>query len=92
MRTPKHLGAFDGRVEDFHWFPVEKTPATIAPTISPAGPQSPVAAETLTADEFVKRLDDYYEKLSADELIARADVAHEARKQARRAARRKKAA
>jgi hypothetical protein len=86
---PAHI-AVNLKDSDFEWTPLEPLPA--APTPTPAEPPSPVAAETLTADEFVKRLDDYYGKLSADELIARADVAHEARKQPRREAKRRKAA
>ncbi len=38
MSVPQNLSAFDGKSEDYIWFPVEETPAVPAPAPEPKPP------------------------------------------------------
>jgi len=86
---PRNLSAFAGKSEDFEWTRIEPLPAKPREPTRIEDIPSPVAAETVSADEFVKRMDAYYDKILKipdchAQLLAKAAAAKEAQKLARK--------
>jgi hypothetical protein len=69
---PKNLYAFDGRIQDFEWTPLEPVPAKLAPVkpelhsslpTPPSLPRMKISATPISAEELVKNLSDYYAQM-----------------------------
>jgi hypothetical protein len=77
VRVPEHLGAFDGRAEDFEWTRIEPKPS---PAVQPG---------TVSADELSEKMKSYVDSLISkpgwqEELIKKNREVKEAKRRERK--------